>query len=187
MSFHVIDVILNNQSISAFLGAFFAFLLVALNDYRRDRKKIKNLRAEIEINLFLAKDKLESVRSNRAILEKNNQVIPARIMRFNTALIHQFSTDILNYLTIDQRRAIGALCYLMEEIDNLLNGVYEQAERLTHPLGQAERELIKGRLLIDYGDTIANIKRFIDMCEIYLEEKFSEILTKVYDHSKYRD
>lgn len=29
----------DNQSVKAFLGAFAAFMLVALNDYRRERRK----------------------------------------------------------------------------------------------------------------------------------------------------
>lgn len=43
-----IEQFFNNQSVGAFLGAFAAYFLVALTDWRRDRKKIRNLRAEVE-------------------------------------------------------------------------------------------------------------------------------------------
>lgn len=47
----------NNQSVGAFFGAFAAFALVMLNDARRDRKKVRNLRAEVEMNLAHAENR----------------------------------------------------------------------------------------------------------------------------------
>lgn len=40
----------NNHSVGAFLGAFSAFVLVMLNDGRRELRKVRNVKAEVEVN-----------------------------------------------------------------------------------------------------------------------------------------
>lgn len=100
----------NNQSVGAFLGAFAAFGLVIINDRRRELRKVRNVKAEVEVNLANAQAKLETVRRNRALLREQNRVMPAPILKFNTAFIRQLSAEVLDRLTLDQRRAIDALC-----------------------------------------------------------------------------
>ncbi|MEW5968040.1 MAG: hypothetical protein AB1720_13770 [Pseudomonadota bacterium] len=177
----------NNQSVGAFLGAFSAFILVMLNDWRRDRKKVRNLSAEIEMNLAHAKSKLETVRRNRSLAREQNQIEPAPILKFNTALIRQLSAEILDHLTLDQRRAIEGLCYTMEATDGLLEEIYRNSKRLSGALGQAERMAYADRLLIDFSDAIVNLKRLIEMCENYITRKFGVIVTKQYDRLEYEE
>src|ERR1700694_3210364 len=100
---------LENKSVAAFMGAFAAFVLVIVTDRRRERRKVKNIRSEVELNLELAKGKLESVRSNRALMREHNRVMPAPILRFNTTLIRQLAAEVLSRLSLDQRRALEAL------------------------------------------------------------------------------
>lgn len=177
----------NNQSVGAFLGAFAAYFLVALTDWRRDRKKIRNLRAEVEMNLAHAKNKLETVRGNRTLMREHNRVVPAQVLKFNTALIRQLTAEVLDHLTLDQRRAIDGLCYTMEATDTLLDEIYSNASRLSGALGQADRLASAERLLVDFGDAIVNLKRLAEMCENYIAGKFNIIVTKQYDRLDYEE
>ncbi len=47
--------ILNNNSLAVFLGAFSAFMLVVLNDVRRDRRTVQTIKNEVEMNREHAK------------------------------------------------------------------------------------------------------------------------------------
>ena len=177
----------NNQSIGAFLGAFAAFGLVILNDRRREFRKVRNVCAEIEANLAKAKAKLETVRRNRTLMKEENQVMPAPILKFNTTFIRQLSAEVLDRLTLDQRLAIEALCYTMEEIDGVLESAYGHAKNLTSSLGQAERIFTAERLLGDYDDGIVNLKRLIEMSENYVSKKYEVIVSKQYDRQEYEE
>jgi hypothetical protein len=175
----------NNQSVGAFLGAFAAFLLVAANDWRRERRKVKTLRAEIEVNLADAKAKLQTSRRMQALMREENRVMPAPVLRFNTQFTRQLAGETLHHLSIDQRRAVEGLCYTMEAIDAIFAESQELATRFTGPLGQADRIAIGERLLGNWSDLISNLKRLIEMCEQYLHGKFSDLVNKQYDASHY--
>ncbi len=177
----------NNQSVGAFLGAFAAFGLVVLNDRRRELRKVHHLRAEIEVNLANARAKLETVRHNRTLMRQKNLVMPAPILIFNTSFIRQLSAEVLDRLTLDQRRAIDALCYTMEATDGLLEEAYSLAKSLSGAHSQADRIKMADRLLIDFGDAIVNLKRLIEMCDNYLLEKYTIIVTKQYDRLDYEE
>ena len=177
----------NNQSVGAFLGAFAAFGLVMLNDRRRELKKVRNVRAEVEMNLANAQAKLETLRRNRALMREQNSVMPAPIHRFNTAFIRQLSAEILDRLTLDQRRAIDALCYRMEATDRSLEEAYSHAQRLSGALGQAERIATAAKLLHDFENGIVNLKRLIEMCSNYIDEQYAVIVTKQYDRIEYEE
>jgi hypothetical protein len=187
MDWAVIERFFNNQSVGAFFGAFAAFLLVVLNDWRRDRKKVRNLRAEVEMNLGHAKGKLEAVRRNRSLMREHNRVMPAPIIKFNTVLIRQLTAQILDLLTLDQRRAVEALCYTMEATDGLLEEAYGRAKQLSGVLTPADRIYIADQLLIDYADALVNLKRLIEMCDKYLGGYYGNILTKQFDRREYEE
>lgn len=177
----------NNQSVSAFLGAFAAFVLVVLNDRRRERRKVRNVRAEIEVNLSNAQAKLETVRRNRTFMREHNRVTPAPILRFNVQLIRQLAAEVLDRLTIDQRRALDALCYTMEATDNLLDEAFQHAKSISGAVDQAERIATAERLLVDLADAIVNLKRLIEMCGNYIAARYSVIVTKQYDRLEYEE
>ncbi len=177
----------DNKSVAAFAGAFAAFVLVMLNDWRRDRRKVKNICGEVEMNLLLAKGKLESVRSNRNLMREHNSVIPAPILKFPTTLIREISAEVLSRLTMDQRRAIEALLYTMEATDELLSESYELARSLSGTLGQAERMEKAERLLINFGDAMVNLKRLMEMCDNYIAGRYAIIVTKQYDRLEYEE
>lgn len=182
-----LEKILNNQSVSAFIGAAAAFALVVLNDWRRDLRKVRNIKGEVEMNLGLAKSKLETVRRHRDVMRMQNEIIPAPILKFNTTLIRELAALVLDRLTPDQRHAIEGICYNMEATDSLLEGAYGVAKKFGSPLGQAERIQMAEHLLVEYGDAIVNLKRTIEMCEDYLGARYSTILTKQYYRNDYEE
>lgn len=177
----------NNQSVGAFLGAFAAFGLVVLNDRRRELRKVRNVKAEVDVNLANAQAKLETVRRNRALLREQNRVIPAPILKFNTAFIRQLSAEVLDRLSLDQRRAIDALCYTMEATDGLLEEAYSHAQRLSGALDHAEQITTAKRLLHDFDDAIVNLKRLMEMCSNYVAGQYTVIVTKQYDRLSYEE
>ena len=182
-----IERILNNQSFGAFVGAGAAFALVVLNDWRRDLRKVRNIKGEVEMNLGLANSKLETVRWNRDSVREHNIVIPAPILKFNTTLIRQLAALVLDRLTPDQRRAIEGICYNMEATDNLLEDAYGVAKQFGTPLDDSERIQMAEQLLVEYRDAVVNLKRIIEMCDVYESGKYSTILTKQYDRSDYEE
>ena len=139
------------------------------------------------MNLAHAKSKLETVRSNRALMRNENRVMPAPILKFNTVLIRELTAEVLDRLALDQRRALEALCYTMEATDGLLEEAYGNAKRLSGALGQADRLSGAERLLIDLGDAIVNLKRLIEMCDNYVNERYDVIVTKQYDRLEYEE
>ena len=177
----------NNQSVGAFLGAFAAFMLVAANDWRRERRKVRTLRAEIEVNLADAEAKLETVRRLRALMREHNRVMPAPILRFNTAFTRQLAGEVLHLLSLDQRRAVEALCYTMEAIDGLLVEAIALSQKFTGPLGQADRIATAEHLLANLSDGIANLKRLIEMCQQYLTGRYTDLVQKQYDAAHYEE
>jgi len=183
----IVERLLNNQSVGAFLGAFAAFTLVVLNDWRRDRRKIRNIQGEIAVNLSHAQHKLETVRGNRDALREQNKVIPAPIVRFNTTILRQLVAEVLDRLTPDQRRAIDALCYNMEATDALLEEAFGLTRQLGGPLTQSDRIHIPNHLLVLYGDAIVNLKRVVEMCGYYVEKHYATILTKQFNRRDYEE
>jgi hypothetical protein len=73
----------------------------------------------------------------------------------------------------------------MEAIDGLLEEPYGRAKLLSATLEQAERMGTANRLLIDLADSVANLKRLIEMCQNYVGGRYSIIVTKQYDAAQY--
>lgn len=186
-SLSIIDRLLNNQSVAAFIGAGAAFLLVWFNDIRRERRKVKNIRSEIEMNQSLASAKLESTRRMRDSVRHHNEVIPAPILPFNTVLIRQLTAEVLSRLTLDQRRAVEALCYRMEGTDGILEEAYEMTKGLRELSVQADRIRAAERLVNEYADAIVNLKILVEMCDRYNDGEYKAIVTKQYGRAEYEE
>ena len=176
----------NNQSVGAFIGAFAAFTLVVLNDWRRDRRKIKNIAGEIEINRLHAKGKLDSLRKNLALIREQNKVLPAAPLKFNTVLIRQLAAEVLSRLLLDQRRAIDGLCYMMEATDRIIEDAYSLTKTLGS-LTDTERSAAAEKILVGFNDAVVNLKRLDEMCSNYIARNYSVILTKQFRRVDYEE
>jgi hypothetical protein len=172
---------LNNASVAAFLGAFSAFFLVIANDWRRNRRKMKLIRNEIRLNKDHAKNKLEIMKGNRSLVTEHNKIISAPIIKFNSPIIRQLASEILDRFSTDQRRALDAVCYTMEATDGLLDSAFDKTQKIND---HGRKELID-RLVSDYNDAIVNLGRLIEMCENYEKGEFGIIVTKQYNRRDY--
>lgn len=181
--------ILDNKSVAAFLGAFFAFLLVIVNDRRRERKKVGYLRSEMQLNQVVARNKLDTARANRSLIRDSNSVTSAPTLKFNTQLIRDLAAEVLGRLTSDQRRALEALCYRMEAIDELFAEATEKARRFEPPsnLSNEERHDLGKALIHTYDDIIVNLKILVENCGEYVNGHFTEIVTRQYLRAKYEE
>ena len=178
--------LLNNPSVAAFIGALCAFLLVVINDWRRDRRKLKLILNEIKVTSEHSKNKVETLKKNRDALKNHNQIIVAPILKFSSSIIRQLSTEILDKFTLDQRQSIDAICYTMEAIDSLLDKAWNTAEQIRESK-TIESNPLCDQLLIDYNDGVVNLNRLYEMCENYISKKYREIVSKQYARTEYEE
>jgi len=177
---------LNNSSIGAFFGALSAFFLVVLNDWRRDRKRLKIIQNEIKVASEHAKNKAKTVKMNRSEIQDHNKIIIAPILKFNPSVIRQLSIQILDKFSQEQRQAIDAICYTMEAIDGLLDSALKRSERISQIDG-IERNHLCDQLIIDYNDVIVNLNRLKEMSDNFSSGNYKIIVTKQYVRSEYEE
>jgi hypothetical protein len=180
-----IEAVLNNQSVGAFIGALSAFFLVALTDWRRNRRKAYNLVLEIDNAKDHAERKRSTVIENRDDVRNHNRVSPGRFMRFNSNLIRSLSTEVLDQLSPEQRRAIDAVCFRMEGVDQLLDEAFITARVLNESSVQADRAQKVKELIDHLDDAIINLGILTDMCEQFRQKKYDELLNAQHDRSRY--
>lgn len=178
--------ILDNSSVAAFVGAFSAYCLVIANDWRRNRKKEKLIKREIEMIKQLTLNKVKVVKSNRSFLTNNNKLTVAPIMKFPTRILNQLTVEVLDRLSTDQKAAIDALSYTMEATDGVLDSVYNIGLQIMN----LKKEDIKRteyieRILTDYEDAIVNLGRLAEMCQEYINCNYRQIITKQYRREDY--
>ena len=75
----------------------------------------------------------------------------------------------------------------MEAIDGLLDESLTLSRQLTGPMGQADRLNAAGHLQSNWADTVANLKRFTEMCDEYLAGRFSALVNKQYNAAEYEE
>lgn len=184
---NLIERIFNNQSVGAFLGAFAAFFLVVLNDWRRERRKVRTLKAEFEVCRAHAHSKLETIRASLKLAREHNGVSPAPVMPFNTTIVRQLTAETIDQLSQEQRRAIDGLCYRMEATDGLLEKSYQIAIRLSGLLGQADRMAEAERLIIDFKDAIVNLKVLDFMLTQYINGSYGAVVHSKFDRAEFEE
>lgn len=183
----ILERILNNQSVGAFLGAFAAFLLVMLNDWRRERQKVRTIKAEFQVCLSHSNAKLETVRDKLNLARNHNRVSPAPVMPFNTAIVRQLTADSIDRLSLDQRRAIDGLCYRMEATDGVLHETYQISQALSGALGQADRNMLAERLVINLKDAAVNLKILNFMLTKYVESDYGAVTESRFDRAQFEE
>ena len=114
--FSIADDFFDNSSVSAFLGAAAAFLLVYLTDLRRKSRKKKTLRETIGSALALGKRKHASVTANRDLLRDRDTIHPGEIQAFPLSMIDALLLDLYDEVPHDERSAMEALVFRMRAI-----------------------------------------------------------------------
>jgi hypothetical protein len=163
--------LLNNASVAAFLGAASAFGLVVANDYRRRLKSKRQIRYLVSDNLDLAHAKLETVKTNIAMLTEDNRLSGAPIMTFPTAALKSKQLEVIDLLDANQSQGLSVLLYWMEGIDGLLSEYVEVTKRLRAlPKAgpeSAQRIELATQILSTLTDAQVSLERLIEMCEWY--------------------
>jgi hypothetical protein len=170
---------LNNASVSAFIGAFVAFILVILTDARRRRRKLTQLRILIVDNREHAIRKVETAKTGAAML-RENRFIPAPIMKFPVDSIRQLRPEVIDLIKSDENRSIDALLYWMEAIDALLEEAYLESRelmRLIETNGPNQDRMQRGeKMLRLYSEAEKNLGYLIAMFENFSSRTFTAIL-----------
>lgn len=180
-TFAYIERVLDNGSVAAFLGALAAFLLVIFTDWRRNRRKAKNVFLEVESCRFHAEKKRQTVIDNRNQMRTANKLMPGRFIPFNSGLVRQLATEVLDQLTQDQRRAIDAIVFRMEGCDQLLEEAYVVSRMFSDPVFQEGRIAKANELLTIFGDAIVNLGILIQMCRQFTAREYRSVLEAQHD------
>ena len=175
---------LNNASIGAFIGALSAFSLVVLNDWRRDFRKLKLIKNEIEVTSTHASNKVEVVQKKLEKIVNQEKIDISNILKFSPNIIRQLTVQVLDKLSQEQRQSIDAICYLMESTDDLIGSTIITTEKF-YKMTDDEIENLKFELNSDYEDIIVNLKRLVEMCDNYCSKKYRIIITKNYKREDY--
>ena len=120
----------NNSSVSAFLGAAAAFLLVFLTDLRRKSKRRCTLRVTLAGALNSGKRKHQWISNNRSLFRDQDRIHPGDIQSFPVALIEALFLDLYDEIPHDERLSMESLLFRMRAIDSILDGIRQNAERL---------------------------------------------------------
>ena len=172
--------ILENPSVAAFLGAFSAFLLVALTDWRRRRRIKQLLTFLVSDNLDLARRKTETVQTNIDLVRQDNKITCAEIMRFPTQSIKDYQFQILDMLSANQKQGLEALVYWMEAIDRLLESATKEAGEVVDLAKINGPDDVRASKAKSYLSTLEEAKKnlgyLIELSEYYVSGKPEKII-----------
>ena len=172
--------VFNNASVSAFLGAFAAYFLVAFTDWRRRRLKVTLLHRRVEINKELAQAKLETARTNIAMVEEDGRFMSAPVMRFPAEDVRILQREALDMLTATNLHALDALIYWMEAIDGLFQEAYvasRELEELAKAQAPDKDRIVKAKALLrEYKAAERNLVEFIELSDHYINGNPEKIL-----------
>lgn len=172
--------VLNNASVAAFLGAFFAFLLVVAANWLRRRQQKSTLTSLISDNLDHARQKRQSVKTNIELLQEDNKVTDAPYMRFPIRSIRDQQIQVLDLLSAAQKQGIDALIYWMEAVDDLLASATSKATELKVLIRAnatlQERSKSAERYLELMGESEKNLGLLCRLCEYYVDGNPEKII-----------
>jgi hypothetical protein len=172
--------ILNNASVGAFVGAFFAFILVAATDLRRRYRYRRLLTHLVSDNMDLARKKLESVQMNLALIQEDNKVTGSPFMHFPTQSIKDYQFQVLDILDANHKQGLDALVYWMEAIDGLLDEATQSANKLKQCIkrnsSNAERTEAATSYIDVLGESETNLNILIQLTGHYVNGEPHKIL-----------
>lgn len=171
--------LLENPSVSAFVGAAAAFFLVAANDYRRRRRTKRVLTHLVQDQADTARSKLESIRGMLKMMEKN-VFCASLIMPFETAQLRLLQHEVLDLLNANQNQGLNALLYWMQAVDDLLNKVQKKSEVLEELYRRNgpndERRFLGDWILTDLKDAERNMELLLKLFDYYVSDQPHKIL-----------
>jgi hypothetical protein len=194
-----IENLLNNASVASFVGAFCAFGLVMLVDWRRNRRKKRMISKQIYLNQMINKNKIENVTKHKNNIAKNGQLYPGKMLPFQTKEIKALSLEIIDQFKPEEKLALDAICHHMNSIDELLDEVNMEVDHFVkikieidkENVGKTTKDKLEkmGKLNIDannivatinqrYQEALINLNNLKITTQFYLDGKFNKILSQ---------
>ncbi|MFW5454621.1 hypothetical protein [Thioalkalivibrio sulfidiphilus] len=160
-----------NASVSAFVGAFSAFVLVIITDRRRLYRKRKVLRNVISDSGDHARFKIDSVERNMELVQAG-KITAAPIMRFPTETIRALQVEVIDILDANRNQAISALLYWMAAIDDQLDKAVEKAEQIVAHERRDPQCVEKQHLYAEYKEileeSLKNLRSLVQLIAHYV-------------------
>lgn len=170
---------LDNATVAAFAGAFFAFLLVILTDGVRRRLRKGRLRFLVSDIADVARQKTQTVRSNLDML-RNNQVTDAPIMGFPIDVVRKLHLDVVDLLSASDNQALHAVVYWSEAVDDLLAKATQKAVEIKlagkNNLPTAHRKALGQEMIDILEDAEINLGYLTQLAEWYASGETYKIL-----------
>lgn len=181
-----------NPSAAAFIGALSAFLLVLLIDWIRKLKRVQIIPQLVKINITTAYQKIDAVKNCQNTILKRREFLPTPLMKFSTKDIKKIESEVFDQLKPELIISLDSICYFFNEIDSMLDDavkkIYEH-QRIKAEQGEKHPMLpeLEKQVQNDYKDSISNMRRVIDMSELFLSKKYGEILSKKYKKEDFEE
>ncbi len=171
--------ILNNGTVAAFFGAFFAFLLVSVTDYRRRLRTKRLITHLVSDNIDLARLKSETIKTNLAMVKEDGNATGAEVMHFSVQSIRDCQFQVLDMLNSNQKQGLEALIYWMEAIDRLIDEAMSKARQLIEMdilAPQDQRMPVLNGYTSSLEECEKNLNHFIEMAGHYVSGNPHKIL-----------
>ncbi|ACL03162.1 hypothetical protein Dalk_1462 [Desulfatibacillum aliphaticivorans] len=172
--------VLNNASVSAFIGAFSAFILVMLTDIRRRYRDRSLLRLLISDSGDHSQKKLTSVKMNREMVTENNNITDAPFMPFSTQSIRDFQVRALDVLGTQEKQSVDAIIYWMESINDLLNSATSCASKIKTLIKSNASTQERDDVLKDYLEILRegekNLEYLISMVKLHKQKQYRKVV-----------
>jgi hypothetical protein len=174
---------LDNASLAALVGAAAAFLLVVVNDWRRNRRiATKQLPVLLHRLLVLVESRHKGAVEALASVGKDSPMgnigLPFPVDR-----IERYAEQVGDRLTDRQAFALDNICFLMREADRLNNAARETCLKIDHaklditPGDSNTRQLVHGLTTVlqkHYGEESVLLAQVRKLITAYLEHRLNE-------------
>jgi hypothetical protein len=161
-----------NEAFSAFLGAFAAFMLVVLTDWRRRRVKVrKSLPGRIaSIRLFASE--AHNVLGQVLAAPPADPILPLSYLRLSHLGLQEFAADLNDQLTDPQRVNVQSVCFLIDtlnarvaELEHLEKTYFSTYKQMVPTNPQARADVQRIRIEVQVAQSIADT--LINTCDGY--------------------
>ncbi len=179
---------LNNGSIAAFLGAFFAFLLVAFTDWRRNRARLKTLLAQVNANARVIEPMLEAItNSNFSLILKTIKPTGARGFRVSDMVT--LKCELLDLIEEKQLLCLESILHQMQGMNDQLDQELDLAKKMYEK--QDAEDALKtfatvsdalGRLYENMG---ASLFRLQDIVALFNKKQYDDIINAKHSREAY--
>ena len=171
---------LKNPSVAAFIGAFSAFILIIVTDWKRRSRKVNSIYNLIEMNINVSQKKMEAVINCQNHIKKN-MFLPTPIMKYPVKDIKNIEMQVLNQLKQDEKFALDSICFYYESIDNILDGAVnkiEEHQRIKVEQGETPPMIneLRKQIATAYDESIKNIQIVNNMSELFIKKKYKQII-----------